>query len=136
MFSSNRNIDTICQLIAELKQYVELKTDGLQIDIVSKLSKLLSALIIGAIVFMISGLALMFVSMMIAAALTTALGSATLAYAIIVACYALLAWSIYHKRKSWIEAPITNFLAHLFIEEQLEEEEKKATKQEATTSPC
>ena len=71
VLSSNRNIDTICQLIEELKRYVELKTDGLQIDIVSKLSKLLSALIIGAIIFMIVGLALIFVSMMIAAALTS-----------------------------------------------------------------
>lgn len=121
MFSSNRNIDTICQLITELKNYIDLKTDGLQIDIVSKLSKLLSALTIGAIVFMISALALMFISMMIAAVITTALGSAALAYAIIVTCYALLAWTIYSHRKNWIEAPITNFLAHLFIENQLKE---------------
>lgn len=125
MFSSNRNIDTICQLIAELKRYVELKTDGMQIDIVSKLSRLLSALIIGAIIFMVSGLALMFISMMVAAALTTALGSATLAYALIVMGYALIAWLVFFNRAKWIEAPITNFLAHLFLEDQLEEKQEQ-----------
>lgn len=129
MFSSNRNIDTICQLIAELKRYVELKTDGMQIDIVSKLSRLLSALVIGAIIFMVSGLALMFISMMVAAALTTALGSATLAYAIIVICYALLAWLVFFNRVKWIEAPITNFLAHLFLEDQLEEKQEEVKKE-------
>lgn len=131
MFSSNRNIDTICQLIAELKRYVELKTDGMQIDIVSKLSRLLSALIIGAIIFMVSGLALMFISMMVAAALTTALGSATLAYALIVMGYALIAWLVFFNRTKWIEAPITNFLAHLFLEDQLKEkqEQKEAEKE-------
>lgn len=125
MFSSNRNIDTICQLIAELKRYVELKTDGMQIDIVSKLSRLLSALIIGAIIFMVSGLALMFISMMVAAALTTALGSATLAYALIVMGYALIAWLVFFNRTKWIEAPITNFLAHLFLEDQLKEKQEQ-----------
>lgn len=129
MFSSNRNIDTICQLIAELKRYVELKTDGMQIDIVSKLSRLLSALIIGAIIFMVSGLALMFISMMVAAALTSALGSATLAYAIIVIGYALLAWLVFFNRAKWIEAPITNFLAHLFLEDQLEEKQEEVEKE-------
>lgn len=129
MFSSNRNIDTICQLIAELKRYVELKTDGMQIDIVSKLSRLLSALIIGAIIFMVSGLALMFISMMVAAVLTSALGSATLAYAIIVIGYALLAWLVFFNRAKWIEAPITNFLAHLFLEDQLEEKQEEVEKE-------
>ena len=125
MLSSNRNIDTICQLIEELKHYVELKTDGLQIDIVGKLSKLLSALIVGAFVFMIFGLALMFVSMMVAAALSSLIGSATLAYAIIVVAYALLAWIVYKNRKKWIESPITNFLAHLFLENQLNKEQEE-----------
>ena len=125
VLSSNRNIDTICQLIEELKRYVELKTDGLQIDIVSKLSKLLSALIIGAIIFMIVELALIFVSMMIAAALTSLIGNATIAYALIVCAYALIAWIIYCNRTKWIENPITNFLAHLFIENQMENEQYK-----------
>ena len=45
MFSSDNNIETISQLVIELKKYVELQKRSLQIDFVDKLSKLMAAIV-------------------------------------------------------------------------------------------
>ena len=68
MFSSDRNIETISQLIVEIKRYVELRAECLQIDIVSKMSRLFTAIILFVVLFMLSALAVMFMSMTAAAA--------------------------------------------------------------------
>ena len=74
MFSSDRNIETISQLIVEVKRYVELRAECLQIDIVSKMSRLFTAIILFVVLFMLSALAVMFMSMTAAAALAPIVG--------------------------------------------------------------
>lgn len=118
MFSSDSNIETISQLIVEIKKYVELQKMCLQIDFVSKLSKLMAAIVMGAVLFLLGAIALMFISMTLAALLEPHVGGMDRSYAIIVALYAALAYIVYSHRKQWIESPITNFLAHLFLDEQ------------------
>lgn len=117
VFSSDRNIETIGQLFVELKRYVELKGKCMQIDFVSKLSRLMAALVVTSVLFILGGIALLFISMMLAAAIAPHVGGLAYSYAIIVALYALLAMLVYAKRQAWIEAPITNFLGHLFLDE-------------------
>ena len=125
MFSSDRNIETISQLITEIKRYVELRTESFEIDIVRKLSKLVAALVLGAVLFMLACLAVLFVSMIVAATLSKILGSQAVAYAIVVAFYLLLGIMVYSNRKSWIETPLTGFLAHLFLEDSLKNSDIK-----------
>lgn len=129
MFSSDRNIETISQLITEIKRYVELRAESFEIDIVRKLSQLVAALVLGAVLFMLACLAILFVSMMAAASLTPLLGSQAVAYAIVVAFYIILGLIIYYKRKSWIEFPLTAFLAHLFLEDSLKRNKNKSQEQ-------
>ena len=112
MFSSDRNIETISQLIVEIKRYVELRAECLQIDIVSKMSRLL---ILFVVLFMLSALAVMFMSMTAAAALAPIVGGMATAYAIIVVVYIIIGIVILCNRKKWIEAPIAGFLADLFL---------------------
>ena len=107
MFSSDRNVDNIGKLIVELKHYVSLKTESLQIDFVSKFSRLLTVLVVSAVLFMLLGLAVMFISMMVASALSKVVGSEALAYGIVVAFYVLIGSIFFIKRHTWIEAPIT-----------------------------
>lgn len=121
MFSSDRNVDNIGKLIVELKHYVSLKTESLQIDFVSKFSRLLTVLVVSAVLFMLLGLAVMFISMMVASALSKVVGSETLAYGIVVAFYVLIGSIFFIKRRTWIEAPITNFLVHLFLEDKMKD---------------
>ena len=114
MFSSDRNIETISQLIVEIKRYVELRAECLQIDIVSKMSRLFTAIILFVVLFMLSALAVMFMSMTAAAALAPIVGGMATAYAIIVV-YIIIGIVILCNRKKWIEAPIAGFLADLFL---------------------
>ena len=90
MFSSDKNVDNIAKLIVELKHYVDLKTESVQISFVSKFSRLLSAIVISAILFMLFGLAILFISMMVASALSKLVGSLAIAYGIVVLFYLLL----------------------------------------------
>lgn len=129
MFSSDRNIETISQLITEIKRYVELRAESFEIDIVRKLSQLVAALVLGAVLFMLACLAILFVSMMAAASLAPLLRSQAVAYAIVVAFYIILGLIIYYKRKSWIEFPLTAFLAHLFLEDSLKRNKNKSQEQ-------
>ncbi|MDY5767708.1 MAG: phage holin family protein [Alloprevotella sp.] len=118
MFSSDKNIETIGQLFTELHRYAELRAELFKIEAVSKLSKLLTVLLLGAILILLLGLALWFVSMMLAAALGEWLGGQALGYAIVVAAYLLLALTVYLRRKQWIEVPLTHFLGELFLNDR------------------
>lgn len=117
MFSSDRNIENISQLVIEIKHFIELKIQSLQISFVSKMTHLLSALVVGMIVFMLFSIAAIFVSMMIAAAISPYVGGNAISYAIVVAFYTIIALIVYKKRHTWIESPIANFLGHLFFDD-------------------
>lgn len=118
MFSSDRNIETLSQLIIELKRYAELRGKSLQISFVSKLTQLMAALIVGAALFLLAAIALLFVSMMAATALAPHVGGQATGYALIAALYLFLGILIYSKRRTWIESPIANFLGHLFLDDE------------------
>lgn len=115
MFSSDKNIETISQLVTEIKRYVELKSKAMQIQFVCKLSRLFTAIIVFLVLFMLLSLTVMFLSMMTASALSQWLGNDALAYGIVVLFYLLLATLLFFKRKAWIERPLTNFVAQLFF---------------------
>lgn len=122
MFSSDKNIETISQLISEIKRYAELRGKSLQIDFVCKLTILASAMVLGLILFLLGGLAILFVSMTLVATLTSLTGSAIAANAIVVLIYLLLGALIYAKRRTWIQAPLANFLANLFLGDNITNE--------------
>ena len=130
MFSSDKNIETIGQLIADLHQHVDLRLEYFKVDAVSKLSKLLTAVALSIIIFMFGALALWFVSMMAAAALGEWRHHEAAGYAIVVACYLAMACLIFVRRKQWIEVPITHFLAQLFLGEPSQPEEPEAHEEE------
>lgn len=118
MLSSDNNIDNISDLILEIKNYISIKSQCLQTDFVSKLTQLMTVLVLGAILFLLGAVAIIFISMMAAAFLSPYVGGEAESYAIIVVVYLLLASIIYSKRKTWIESPIANFLGHLFLNEK------------------
>lgn len=115
MFSSDNNIETISQLVIELKKYIELQKRSLQIDFVDKLSKLMAAIVMGAVIFLIGVIALVFASMALSDAIAPFVGGVTYGNTIIFCIYILIGLLVYTNRKAWIEAPIVNFLGHLFL---------------------
>jgi len=116
MLSSDRNIEHISQLIVELKRYTELRIESLETGFVSKMTRLLAAFVVGAVLFMLLSIVAVFVSVMAATALAPHVGGMAAGFAVVVAFYLLVAYVFYRKRHEWIEAPIANFLGHLFLD--------------------
>ena len=59
MLSSDKNVESIIELIESLKDYIVLKKDYLKYDVVEKMVKLSTALVVGIImVILISGMLL------------------------------------------------------------------------------
>lgn len=116
MLSSDRNIDHISQLIVELKHYTELRIESLETGFVSKMTRLLTAFVVGSVLFMLLSIIAVFVSVMAATALAPHVGGIAAGFAVVVAFYLLVAYIFYKKRHEWIEAPIADFLGHLFLD--------------------
>ena len=114
MFSSNRNIEALCQLFSEGKDYVELKLRFLQLDLVGKMTILLSTLVLGAILFLIVAMVILLLSFMAIELISPKVGTVG-AYGITAAAYVVLACIIYVFRKKLLINPMANFLGKLLL---------------------
>lgn len=128
MFSSDRNIETIGKLCADLKAYVTLRTEALQIDFVSKLANLLSRLILGLVLFVLFAILFVLVSVIVISALAPHVGGTLWACVIMGVVYVILGAIIYNKRKVWIIDPTANYLGHLFLDNKETDNHKEGEK--------
>lgn len=114
MLSSDKNIETIGQLLVEIKHYIDLQGKSMQLGLVQKTSKLASALVLAGLVCGLFAVVLIFLSFTLASMLAAFVGQ-TAGYLLVALVYLLLAALIYAKRKGWIEAPITRFVASILL---------------------
>ena len=114
MLSSDRNIETLSQLIEEIVHYAQLNGRSWKLSLVSKLSRLASALILSILLFMLASAVFVFLSFTFASTLALWVGTA-MGYAIIALFYLLLGVLIYLNRKTWVEAPVVNFIANVML---------------------
>ncbi len=115
VISSNHNIEGLASLFAELKRYLELRGKLARVDLTVKVTRLLTALVLFAVLFLFAAVALIFLSMALATYLGDALDSPTTAYLIVVAAYVLLGLIVYIRRRHLIENPITRLLCNIFL---------------------
>jgi len=114
MLSSDKNIETIAQLIEVLKHYLGLQTEYVKLDVIDKVVRLLTATALAILFFLIIIAVLLFLSLGIAFWLANYM-SLTCAFLIISAVHAVFLLLFIVFRKSWIERPIVRFLASLFM---------------------
>ena len=112
MFSNDKNIETIGQLIEVSKHYIELQTESLKLDVFEKIVRLLTAITISAIFVVL--LALIYLSFAAAFALSSSLGNVA-AFCIVGGFYLLMLMLCILFRHQWIERPLVRFLALLFF---------------------
>lgn len=124
MFSSDKNIESIRNLCAELKNFVQLRLRLARLDFVDKMTVLLSALVLGAILFMLITIVILFLSYTAALVLAKVMGN-TAAFGLITLVYAVLAFIVYMFRRKLVFDPMANFLGNLFLNETDEEKEGK-----------
>ena len=89
MISSDKNVESIGQLINELKEYFLLQKEFVQLDIIDKVVRITTALIVGIVVFILSLLVLFYLSFAVVHWLEPLVGTAW-AFAIISAFFLLL----------------------------------------------
>ncbi len=115
MLSSDQNIELLSQLLADIKKYLELRGECMKIDLVHKLCKLFTALVLGAVFFLIGALALLFLTFFLVDFLSPYVGGEVVSNALIVGMYLLLGLLVYAKRRAWVETPLTRFIARTIL---------------------
>lgn len=121
MISSDQNIETISRLLTNAKKYGEMKFEHLERSTVEKLSTVISALIMGAVIFVVGIIVVVFISAALTVALAPHVGGYLTALLIISACHILLLSCLYLNRHKLIMLPIRHALAKIFFAEKAEE---------------
>ena len=115
-FSNEKNIDNIHDLFILIKEYLQAQKELAQVNIVEKLTLLLSAIAVAVILMAIGTMALLFLVLALANFLEPIVGGIALSYGIIVAVLIIVMILISALRARLIYRPITRFLAHLFMD--------------------
>lgn len=117
MFANDKSIDNLTELFKEVKKYLKLQGEYVKLDLVEKLTILLSTLTIIFVLIILGTMAAFYLSFMLVYVLASATGSLVAGYAIIGGILILLAFIIYRLRQKLIFQPMVNFLARLFLDD-------------------
>lgn len=117
MFANDKSIDNLTELFKEVKKYLKLQGEYVKLDLVEKLTILLSTLALIFVLIILGTMAAFYLSFMLVYVLASATGSLVAGYAIIGGILILLAFIIYRLRQKLIFQPMVNFLARLFLDD-------------------
>lgn len=117
MFANDKSIDNLTELFKEVKKYLKLQGEYVKLDLVEKLTILLSTLTLIFALIILGTMAAFYLSFMLVYVLASATGSLVAGYAIIGGILILLAFIIYRLRQKLIFQPMVNFLARLFLDD-------------------
>lgn len=116
MFADDRSIENMQQLVAELKKYLMLQKEYMKLEITEKLSKLLSTLLLAALVVMLGVAVLFYLSFTLVYVLAPLVGGLMGSFAIITCFHLLLIVLLVLFRKKLIIEPVVRLIAGLFLE--------------------
>ena len=117
MFAYDKSIGNLTELFKEVKKYLKLQGEYVKLDLVEKLTILLSTLTLIFVLIILGTMAAFYLSFMLVYVLASATGSLVAGYAIIGGILILLACIIYRLRQKLIFQPMVNFLARLFLDD-------------------
>lgn len=117
MFANDKSIDNLTELFKEVKKYLKLQGEYVKLDLVEKLTILLSTLTLIFVLIILGTMAAFYLSFMLVYVLASATGSLVAGYAIIGGILILLAFIIYRLRQKLIFQPMVNFVARLFLDD-------------------
>lgn len=115
MLSNDKSIENIQQLFIEFKKYLELQKEYTKLEIIEKLSILLSTFILVVLVVTLSVVVLFHLSFSLVYVLLPLVGSLITSYAIIACFHILLIILLVLFRKKFIINPTVKFIAKLFL---------------------
>ncbi len=115
MFGNDKSIDNLQQLFVEIKKYIDLQKEYYTLDLVEKLTTILSAMALYAVLLVLGLIALFYLSFTLIYILAPYVGGLTVSYAIVTCLILILMLIIYINRKRWVVKPLVNFLTGLFL---------------------
>ncbi|HEY9543696.1 phage holin family protein [Prevotella sp.] len=115
MFSSDQNIETIGQLVEVVRHYIGLQSEYVKLDVVEKIVRLLTAVLMMGILSLLLILVFIYLSFAAAHALAPITGLAC-AFLIIAGCYFAVFLLFIIFRRKWIEKPLVQFLASILMQ--------------------
>lgn len=124
MFSDGKNMESIQKLFLELKNYLKLQKKFLKLDTAEKLTVLLSAIAVIAILLLLGSMILLYLTFALAYYLGDVMGSLPLGFSVIAVFLLLVLLFFYFNRKKYIIQPIARFMANLFINSTQDENEQ------------
>lgn len=116
MFSTDKNIESIADLVEAAKKYIGLKSEYIKLDVIDKVVRIITALALTVVILLLVILLLIYLSFAAAYALADLTGSLPLGFLTVAGIYLLLLLVIIFKRKAWIEKPLVSFLAGILLE--------------------
>ena len=115
MFSSDKNVETIGQLVEVLKHYIGLQSEYMKLDVVDKVVRLITAIAICFLLLTLLAISMIYLSFAAAFALADYVGLAP-AFFIVAGAYLLILVLFILFRHQWIEKPLVKFLASLLMQ--------------------
>lgn len=115
MLSSDKNVESIAQLVESVKNYVGLQGEYLKLDAIQKIVRLVTALTL-TIVLLLLGIAFLFYLSFACVYWLEPLTGTALAFFLIAICFLALLILVYLNRRTWIERPLVRFLADVLID--------------------
>ena len=114
MLSSDKNVESIAQLVEVLKHYLGLQAEYVKLDVVDKVVRLLTAATLAIVLLLVLIGAMLFLFLGIANWLSQYVGT-TASYLIVGTFHLLFLILIIIFRKPLIEKPLVRFLANLLL---------------------
>lgn len=115
MFSNDKNVETIAQLIEVLKHYIGLQSEYMKLDVIEKVVRLLTVITVVTVFCAILLISLIYFSFAAVYALQPLVGSLTWAFLIVGGSYLLLLIVFIMLRNVLITRPLVRFLGNLFM---------------------
>lgn len=119
-FSSNQNVETISRLLENAKTYGNLRMESFERSLVDKLTKVITALIMGVVILLVSLIVVVFLSEAAVVALAPHVGGNLVALLIVGAFHALVLGLLYARRHAIIAIPLKMALTKIFFDERAE----------------
>jgi hypothetical protein len=114
MLSSDKNVESIAQLVESVKSYVGLQGEYLKLDVIQKVVRLVTALTL-TIVLLLLGIAFLFYLSFACVYWLEPLTGTALAFFLIALFFLALLVIVFMNRKTWIERPLVRFLADVLL---------------------
>lgn len=111
------------ELVDSLKKYVRLQKEYVRLELIEKLSLILSGLVLVLAMICLGMIALFYFSFAMVYILAQYVGGEAVSFSIVTACILLLLLIIYFKREALIVKPFVRFLAKHLTEDSEETEE-------------